>query len=424
MNSNMDKQQISRVSKQIACYGIIICIVGLLFCFGCKSSKKKEVDERKNISNFTLYKNHLYFGAGYKLCRIDLSTKSLETLYSTNTIRVEQPVIDDNVVYFGGSGLYNENGACGDRDCFFALDVQRKEILWRFPLDPHGYGTFGTYPSLADNNVLVCARKHLYCINRASGKLLWQIDNWFGSVGSDEVEIPYLYKDHIYYKLKALERDPNDDSWAVVSIGDGKRIAILPLLKEKQGQGLGTVDNGILYLTARYGNSVPRNGYVGAIDLANKKMLWEAGGYFSRSRPSVNEYFVYTSRWNSVVALFRNTGEVIWEKAIEEITVNPNLAFEFHFPRLASTRIVATDKIVFVRDGNGIIALNATSGELIWSKKHKTDFNTTYPIIVDGALIISNLTESSVIALDFKTGAELWKVKVPDCSVYMPSDDE
>jgi outer membrane protein assembly factor BamB len=152
-------------------------------------------------------------------------------------------------------------------------------------------------------------------------------------------------------------------------------------------------------------------------------MLWEAGGNFSRSRPSVNKNFVYTSRWNSIVALYRNTGEVIWEKVIEEITVDPNLAFEFHFPRLASTRIAATDKIVFVRDGNGIIALNATSGELIWFKKHETDFNTTYPIIVNGALIISNLTESSVIALDLETGAELWKVKVPDCSVYMPPDD-
>ncbi len=399
-------------------------MVGLLFCFGCKYSKKTEVDERKNISNLTLHENYLYFGAGYKLCRIDLSTKLLETLYTTNTIQVEQPVIDNDVVYFGGSGLYNEKGARGDRDCFFALDLRSKKILWRFPLDPHGYGTFGTYPVLAGEKVLVCARKYLYCLERTSGKLLWQIDNWFGSHGGDEIEIPYFYKDLIYYKLKALERDPNDGSWAAASITDGKRIAILPFLEDKQGQGLGTVDNGILYLTTRYGDSVPRNGYVGAIDLANKKMLWEAGGNFSRSRPSVNEYFVYTSRWNSVAALYRTTGEVMWEKAIEEITVDPKLAFEFNFPRLASTRIVATDKIVFVRDGNGIIALNATSGELIWSKKHETDFNITYPIIADGALIISNLTESSVIALDLETGAELWRVRIPDCSVYMLPDRE
>jgi outer membrane protein assembly factor BamB len=409
--------------KQIARYGIFTCFVVLLFCFGCKSSKKKEVDERKNISNFTLHENYLYFGAGYKLCRIDLSTKSLETLYATNAIRVEEPVVANGVVYFGGRGLYNGNGARGDRDCFFALDAQRKTILWRFPLAPHDYGTYGTYPVLAGENVLVCARKYLYCLDRTNGKLLWQIGNWFGETGG-EIQIPYLYKDHIYYKLNSLENNPCDGSWIVASITDGKRTDIIPMSEDTQGQGLGLEDNGILYLTTRYANRVPRNGYVGAIDLANKKLLWEVGGDFSQSRPGVNEYFVYTSRCNSIVALYRSTGEVMWEKGIEEITVDPNLAWEFHFPRLASTRIAATDKIVFVRDGNGIIALNATNGELIWSKKHETDFNAAYPIIVNGALIISNLTESSVIALNLETGTELWKVKVPDCSVYMLHDDE
>jgi outer membrane protein assembly factor BamB len=410
--------------KQIARYGILFCIVGLLLCSGCKSSKKKEVDRRKNISNFTLHENYLYFGAGYKLYRIDLSTKSLETLYTTNIIRVEQPVVANDVVYFGGSGLYNEKGARGDRDCFFALDLQKNKILWRFPLDPYGYGTFGTFPILAGEKILVCARKYLYCLDRMNGKFIWQIDNWFGSDGVDEIEIPYLYKDHIYYKLNALEDDPNDGYWAVASITDGKRIATISLLKEKQGQGLGTVDNGILYLTTRYGDSVPRNGYVSAIDLANKKMLWEAGGNFGQSRPGVNEYFVYTSRWNSAVALYRTTGEVMWEKVIDEITVDPNLAFEFNFPRPASTRIAATDEIVFAQNVKGIIALNATTGESIWSKKHEADFSTTYPIIVDGALIISNLNESAVIALDLETGAELWKVKIPDCSVYTLHDDD
>ena len=412
---------------------LIVVLTSLLLCATLIGflSYKRHVNIRKNIraeisiSDFALYKNYLYFGAGYNLCRIDLPTKSPETLYTTNIIQVEKPVIADNIVYFGGAGshFYNEQGAHGDKDSFFAFDLQKKEILWRYPLDPHSYGTFGTYPILSGNKVLVCARRHLYCLDRTNGKRLWQIDNWFGK-DSDSIQIPYVYKNNIFHKLNSLKDDPCDGFWVEVSISDGRRTNIILLSKSTVGQGLGIEDDGTLYLTTRYVDGIPRNGYIGAIDLANKKLLWEIGGNFSRSRPSVNDKLVFTSRWDSVAALDKKNGSIVWEKNIEEITVNPHSAFEHNFRILTSSRIASTDKYVFVRNAKGIIALNALNGEKIWSVKHVPDFNPTYPIIVNESLIISNLNESSVVALNLETGKELWKVKIPNCSVYILPDDD
>ena len=76
---NKKKRQINQINNRYTGHDLFIYALIVLLCFGCKISNKEKVYEDKSISNLTLYKNHLYFGAGYNLCCIDLSTKILET---------------------------------------------------------------------------------------------------------------------------------------------------------------------------------------------------------------------------------------------------------------------------------------------------------------------------------------------------------
>ena len=85
--------------------------------------------------------------------------------------------------------------------------------------------------------------------------------------------------------------------------------------------------------------------------------------------------------------------------------------------------MAATEEEVFVRGVKTIAAYNSIEGEKLWSMSSEADFNYANPIIIDSDVFISNLSDNSVIAINLKSGKELCKVKVPNCSFYRIIDD-
>src|SRR5438128_9337004 len=79
-------------------------LMAALVASGCSPSAcNLRVGAFKHISNFTVDRGFVYFGAGYHLYRIDLATQNLELLFTTHGVKVEQPLVVDDVAYFGGS---------------------------------------------------------------------------------------------------------------------------------------------------------------------------------------------------------------------------------------------------------------------------------------------------------------------------------
>ena len=71
----------------------------------------------------------------------------------------------------------------------------------------------------------------------------------------------------------------------------------------------------------------------------------------------------------------------------------------------------------------GVAARRADNGKLLWLVKKGQDEGDTEPFITDQSVIISDVKECSVFALDLESGRELWRVAVPDCAYYYYSDD-
>src|SRR5919198_3680219 len=163
----------------------LILFVLLIATSGCLSDfpSGRELRGAHHISNFSPGGDQLYFGAGYHLYRLNLTTRSVETVYTTDRILVEQPIIADGVAYFGGSSCADRQGHSGEKQGLLAFDLQGHKLLWKFPLGVGGYGTYGTYPVLAGDRILVCARQHLHCLDRKSGEEAWELENWFGRDG-------------------------------------------------------------------------------------------------------------------------------------------------------------------------------------------------------------------------------------------------
>lgn len=408
---------------------LILCLSFLLSNFGCFSLIRKEIREEKSISSFDLSDNHLYFGSGYHLCRVDLASQSVEIIYTTNHIMVEKPIAADGVVYFGGRGHVSKDGSYGDRDTFYALNLQTGKIAWKFPLgQDDGYGTFGTYPIISGQQILVCARQHLYCLDRGSGKLSWQLNNWFGD-GGGERTVPYVHRDSVYFKISEeffTKSGADDGHWAVVALDSGSRRNVIPVADkpgdhaDKRGHGIGALVDGVIYGATR--SDFPPLSRFGALDLNAERLLWEVEGISSRSRPGVNTKYVFVAREHSIQALDRRTGAVVWSVPFDSRTGIDAEHSEEEWRSSAgfrwSPRFAATSEVVVIQGDQGMVALNAETGKSLWFSESEANYGDADPLISGNTVIASSSKECAVFALDLKTGQKAWSVSVPDCSYY------
>lgn len=396
---------------------------------------RREIREGKNISNFTVDADSLYFGAGYQLYQLNLASKSIESIYSTDRIRVEQPIIADGFAYFGGRTHFDKQGNYGEQQGFFAVDLQSHKVQWKFPLGVDGYGTYGTYPVLADDRILVCARQHLHCLDRKSGRELWKLDNWFGD-DSDGRTLPYLYKGSVYFIIREeyfTKTYEIDGHWARVNLDNGKRVDILRVAEtpgtyhDMNGQGVGQLVDGVIYGATRYNPQTYPSSRFGALDLETQKFLWEVPGSSLRTRPAVNDKYVFTVRENSIQALGRKKGDVAWSEPLGEIAeVNIDRSHDrwnWDYENELSRRLAATNEIVVTQGSKGIVARKAGTGAFLWFAKTNSDYGDADPIIFQQMVVASSAEDCSVFALDLKTGKEMWRLKVPDCTIFYEVDD-
>lgn len=304
---------------------VILAIAVLAASACCPSCPfKLRIRPDKHISNFTLDRGFVYFGGGYHLYRIDLSTRGIEALYTTDSIKVEQPLVADGVAYFGGSSkrLTDEAGrAWGEDSGFIAFDLSSRRIQWKFPLGVKDWDTGGTYPVIAGDRVLVCARTHLHCLDRKTGIQRWKADNWFGGM-SDGVTLPFVYKEHVYFKIFeeffTKSRDL-DGHWAELALTSGQRTAVLPIVRSP-------------------------------------------GDYHDE---------------NAVQALNKRTGDVIWSEPLGELARH-NSDGSPEWPRDYeaewSRRFAATDDIVVIQGSQGIGAREAPTGKPCgFSRRHQIE---------------------------------------------------
>lgn len=400
---------------------VFICLATLLVIFAILT-QDQHLREAQSMSNFTVVEDSLYFGGGYHLYRLDLSTHLVETIFSPDRIRVEQPIIADGVAYFGGRGLLSRRGFMGDDDTFFALDLQSRQLRWRLDLDrDEGYGTYGTYPVIAGDQILVCARQHLYCVNRHTGKVLWKIDTWLGDGGG--VTRPYIFKDLVYYKINedSFSQSREDDGhWAVVELASGQRQDILPIAekpgtyKDVEGHGNCVLVDGVLYGATRVFR-------FGAIDLKAERLLWEYNGqekglgWFSLHTPAVNDKVVFTAAGNSLYAFERENGTVRWKAKLGPVISPPENSRR---PDWTKVHFVATNELVIARGDKGVGAWRSDTGNLLWSIPIAAGWHEADPLILGRMAVVSSSSDCRVLALDLKTGKELWSVNIPDCAYY------
>jgi outer membrane protein assembly factor BamB len=163
----------------------------------------------------------------------------------------------------------------------------------------------------------------------------------------------------------------------------------------------------------------PDTGLVQQLPTNGPPLVWKATGLGAGySSPSIVGYRIYTIGENSVaslvIALNAADGKQVWTAKLGK-TGAPGMP-EFEGPR--STPTVSGDLLVAVGQWGDLVCLEASTGKELWRKDYTKDFGGKRPSwgyaespLIDGdkVIITPGGAAGSVVALNKKTGALLWR---------------
>ncbi|WP_340112451.1 PQQ-binding-like beta-propeller repeat protein [Maribellus mangrovi] len=154
---------------------------------------------------------------------------------------------------------------------------------------------------------------------------------------------------------------------------------------------------------------------------ANGELLYERdyGKDFSllyhgtRSTPVVSDDIIYIeSGMGAVYALDANSGEEIWSKDFQ-VDFDEDSVIQFGH---SESVLLDGDRLICVAGGKefNVVALNRFTGELLWSCEGEGEIATyNSPILVDhnGQKLVIAMTSNSIMGIDADTGEKYWRVE-------------
>jgi outer membrane protein assembly factor BamB len=277
--------------------------------------------------------------------------------FHTNGYVISSPAIANGAAYVGSTD--------GN---LYAVDLQTGSQKWKFKTDArvvsspaveNGVVYFGSYDG------------QFYAVDAASGQLKWK----FATPG----ERRFAAK-HLHGSLPPGETMPDPFDCFLSS----------PV-----------VSNGNVYLGSGDGN-------VYALDAASGKLNWKfQTGDVVHASPAVVDGTVFIGSWDSYFyALDAATGKEKWRlKTGEDHEIYNQVGIQ-------SSAAVADGIVYFgCRDSN-LYALDARTGEKKWAYNNKGSWVIVSPAVKDGKVYFATSDSAMFHALDAKSGAEIFSLKL------------
>lgn len=333
----------------------------------------------------------------------------------------------DGIVYFGSNG-----------GTIYALKEYEGTVVWKTKVDspePGARKQF-TVPLYADGKLYVGgANKRLYCMDAASGKILWQIElpDWIrakpamtsqgllvatvdGTLAcvsragqlkwSMQVSTHQVYADLVAADDTVLVSD--SDLWLRRISAKGEILwkrSLLSSFQNEEGERIFTdfLSGGTYYQskpTAADGKVYFGNpaGFLFCVDAETGEELWkfEMGAAISVG-PAIGEGKVFAGQQGGerfFYAVNAKTGELEWKQTVPGGWVWGSAAYD--------------DGMVYVPTVNGYcVCLDAKNGHIVWM--YPTAKSVPAEPAIDGDLVYFGSWSGSLYAFDKKTGKIAWK---------------
>lgn len=293
----------------------------------------------------------------------------------------------------------------------YALNAATGQTKWSVKLD----GNIVSSPVVVNNVVYVGSdSNYIYALNTSNGSTIWRFDAGVGNetVVTRSVAIAngIVYgsssdlTDHSY--LFAINASTGQQVWRV-KVRD-------QLFTDVQ------VVNGVVYLASsaivQEGGPRTTDSYVYAYTASSGNRLWISGkiGNMILSAPAIFNGVVYVgSEDTSVYALNASTGKQVWRQQFGgPIYASPVVANGTLYAGVASNPSTAAPSQTSdaTTTSGSIVALNASTGNLIWQQQVNTYTGTS--LASANNLIYFGTNDNVAHALNASTGFQAWSYQM------------
>jgi outer membrane protein assembly factor BamB len=265
---------------------------------------------------------------------------------------------------------------------------------------------------------------YTYALNALTGKLIWSHYGWnlmmsnplvFGDSVFVSTGNPYFNYGNVkrYLQGERPTRGPGLNSVYALDRRTGKELWVFHPMGEAMPTAL--YDDGFLYIGTG-------DGHVYKLSAGTGKEVWKSdiASFVSMSSvvagPSL--VFVGGTNPNFFYALDKQTGAIAWKVSIpgQAMTGMGDCTPAYQ------DGIVVQETVVESGDrerpvSNLLLALDAQSGRMLWQKRLADgpippQMETATPLIVDGVVYAGSPVSGEYLAVELKTGRELWRINM------------
>ena len=296
-----------------------------------------------------------------------------------------------------------------------AQEQEAGDLLWRYRA-----GGFSISPPAVASGLLYFGARdgYLYAIDRTTGVLIWryQLGGWVRSpMVTDDTVYVMVWTEENGTQVYALHATNGELQW----IYDREDVRSL------------VVSRGVVYTSNG-------DGSVRALDALTGSLIWRYrpdgnpdGNWGSSPMVVVTEDAVYVGSGDTesgegyVYALDAVTGSLRWRYSTGPGNVIPSIIVMDSIVYVTSTTRVGGASWGYWSYRPSVLALNALSGEVLWSYDYSSSDAGSPLKVADGILYVIR-KDHSIIAFDASTGTEMWSTNsdslplIGDGVVYVP----
>ena len=333
-------------------------------------------------------------------CEVDASIfkfssdENLSYLSENVKVRPDYKVYSDRIYFntFDVRKAFFRSGHMITSGVLFGLNLETGDVMWHlkdsvFGFDPVLYGLI--YDNFIDKVCYLYSDKSsLYAVDLTNGEFLWEYAMHSEGIAEgvfDEAE-GFIYavdKDGYFYKVEAKT---GNEVWQVKTDGPALNI-------NHSKEAIYLFDN---------------DKFIYAVDQNNGAILWKYSSEDDFDLPQenfLNGDLIYTFLKNSVTAVSKDTGKVVWKCEVEKASpLSHDVAHSLYC----------------ISDENKFCAIDISSGSIIWSYETEEEIGKVLPV-KDAFYIFDS---GSIYILDKVSGKELLVKNNFPGPVYLKKQEE
>jgi outer membrane protein assembly factor BamB len=365
-------------------------LVLLLSIISCIGNANRVVDVH-GFSNLVLENESLWFGAGYKLYRVDLDQQSATLVYDSKNVLISFVQSDGERLYFGGDPYPN-----GRKSVVWSLDLESGNIIWEHEFDHNLAGGLIATPPLVGKDIFIIGfRRNLYALDKFSGEEKWKVENhWFGT---GELLTPILVDEQLIYGPWEIGKNgpQSDHTIAFADLSSGKTLRTI-FIPGRLG-AIPAIHGNCLFVKDEI--DAPRDDLqLNCVNLDSSEIVWSTGGdgYGESSYLEFYNGWVFDVFSDQLFAMDEQTGTIYWKSPnLDETIRNPQV--------IEGMNSIALEAL----DSRQVIFLDLETGV---PKDEKLSDVLSSPIFIGQEAVYG--TTNAIVRVDINTESVVWSIPV------------